>query len=284
MAPRVDYNKYIGVKFANGWEVKRLTSKEEDASMGMGLHNRHFECVNNICGVITCFEKTTLDSYIKKGKDFVLFKCRKCNNIRHEGCPYLDKVRKQVGRDSVSATYTKKVQVGDVFGFFTVVKKIDSTELANHQSKVIAKCNICGAEKEVLNHHLFNHEVACDCFKQHSTGEFCIKNYLDKHNYKYSTEYVFEGLYGTGGGLLRYDFAIFDKLNNLVALIEFDGQQHFQEAGSYYNSQGQVQIHDEIKNKYAKENKIPLLRIPFTELLKVDEILEKFLSTYKNLF
>ena len=42
----------------------------------------------------------------------------------------------------------------------------------------------------------------------------------------------------------RYDFKNvkwsidLDKKENVVKLIEFDGKQHFQEAGSYYNENG----------------------------------------------
>ena len=77
-----------------------------------------------------------------------------------------------------------------------------------------------------------------------------------------------------------YDFAIFDDNDNLKALVEFDGEQHFQEAGSYFNDKGQVQVHDNLKNKYALTNRIPLLRIPFTDCYKIDAILDDWLKNH----
>lgn len=262
-----------GTRFANGWEVIRKISREEEIEMGMGTHNAHFECYNHNCGVTTCIEKTTLNTYLTEPRD-VLYNCRKCNP---ETCKYKDKVRKQVGRDAVTADRSKSVKVGDKFGTFEVVKILSSTEFGGHQSRAIIKCSICGAERECLYHHLMNLNVACECFKSHSTGEMLIKNYLDKHNYSYKTEYMFEELRGIGGGILRYDFAIF-KNDELCCLIEYDGEQHFSEAGTYFNERGQVQIHDGMKDKYAITNNIPLLRIPYKDAYKAEEILDMWLK------
>ena len=265
-----------GKRFANGWEIIRKISRQEEIEMGMGTHNAHFECYNHNCGITTCIEKTTLNTYLTEPRD-VLYNCRKCNP---ETCKYKDKVRKQVGRDAVVADRSKNIKVGDKFGTFEVVKILSSVEFGGHQSRAIIKCSICGEERECLYHHLMNHNVACECFKSHSTGEVLIKTYLEKHNFKFKTEYVFENLRGIGGGMLRYDFALFNAQDQLIALIEFDGEQHFQDAGSYFNEHGQVQIHDGIKNKFAADNKIPLLRIPYTECHKIDDIITDW---FKNL-
>ena len=262
-----------GTHFANGWEIIRKISREEEIKMGMGTHNAHFECYNHNCGVTTCIEKTTLNTYLTEPRD-VLYNCRKCNPAT---CKYKDKVRKQVGRDAVTADRSKSIKVGDKFGTFEVVKILSSTEFGGHQSRAIIKCSICGAERECLYHHLMNLNVACECFKSHSTGEMLIKNYLDRHNYSYKTEYTFEELRGIGGGILRYDFAIF-KNNELRCLIEYDGEQHFSEAGTYFNEHGQVQIHDGMKDKYALTNNIPLLRIPYKDAYKAEEILNMWLK------
>ena len=265
-----------GRRFANGWEIIRRISREEEIEMGMGTHNAHFECYNHNCGVTTCIEKTTLNTYLTAPRD-VLFNCRKCNP---DTCKYKDKVRKQVGRDAVVADRSKSIHVGDKFGTFIVTKILPSTEFGGHQSRAIIKCSICGAERECLYHHLMNLNVACECFKRHSTGETLIKFYLDNHHYSYQTEVMFDGLCGVGGGMLRYDFAIFNNHAQVIGLIEFDGEQHFQEAGSYFNETGSVQIHDNRKDNYAMEYNIPLLRIPYTDCHKIDEILNNW---FKNL-
>lgn len=272
---------WIGKTFANGWEILRKISREEEISMGMGTHNAHFECINHNCGIITCFEKTSLNRYIQKGPEYILSHCQNCNP---EICEYKDPVRKQVGRDAVVADYSKnKVNPGEVYGLFEVITTISSIQLGMPQSHAIVKCIICGKERECLYHHLKNHNVACECFKNHSTGEVVVKNILDKYNISYETEYKFENLVGDGGGSLRYDFAIIED-DKVRALIEFDGEQHYEEAGSYYNPTGKVQIHDKRKNEYAIDNNIPLLRIPFNKIQQAEEILIDFLKKYDIIY
>lgn len=271
----ISTDEWYGQKFANGWEIIRRITREEENAMGMGTHNAHFECINRNCGIITCFEKTSLNRYMKKGSDYILPRCKKCNP---DTCEYKDPVRKQIGRDAVTADYSKnKILPGEIYGLFEVIRTISSVELGMPQSHAIVKCIICGKERECLYHHLKNHNVACECFKNHSSGETIVKHILDKHNIAYKTEYKFENLVGDGGGSLRYDFAIFNQ-NNLIALVEFDGEQHYEEAGSYYNPTGKVQIHDKRKNDYAKEHNIPLLRILFNKAQQAEEILIDFIK------
>ena len=75
----------------------------------------------------------------------------------------------------------------------------------------------------------------------------------------------------TTGRLYRYDFAIF-KDNNLIRLIEFDGEQHFNPTrGTWQNHEPleKVQKRDRIKNEYALSHNIPIVRIPYTERDKI---------------
>ena len=86
----------------------------------------------------------------------------------------------------------------------------------------------------------------------------------------------------TTGRLYRYDFALL-KDNNIVRLIEFDGEQHFNSTrGTWQNHESlqEIQERDKIKNEYAKSHNIPLVRIPYTERdrMTLDMILgDKFL-------
>lgn len=271
---KISTDDWIGKRFANGWEIIRKISRQEEIELGMGTHNAHFECYNHNCGVTTCIEKTTLNTYLTSPRD-VLYNCRNCNP---EACKYKDKVRKQVGRDAVVAKRNPKVSVGDVFGNFEVVKIKNSTEFGEHQSRAVVRCQHCGAERECLFHHLFDNNVACECFKTHSIGEGLIKNYLDERNIEYQTEYTFDELRGLKGGMLRYDVAIF-KNNILVGLIEFDGEQHYFDCSEFFgHSLKENQEHDSRKTQWAEEHNIPLLRIPFWEKGSVPVILEEWLK------
>lgn len=77
---------------------------------------------------------------------------------------------------------------------------------------------------------------------------------------------------------LPFDFAIF-KENCLIALIEYDGEQHFSE-GAFHSSKESFIIlksHDKIKTEYCLKNNLSLLRISYVDKQKIEEILLKFL-------
>ena len=61
-------------------------------------------------------------------------------------------------------------------------------------------------------------------------------------------------------------------------MIEFDGEQHFENSHSGWHTADLMQ-RDKIKNKYALDNKIPLIRIPYykTNITEKDLFGEKFL-------
>lgn len=82
---------------------------------------------------------------------------------------------------------------------------------------------------------------------------------------------------------LRFDFAVFDKNNILIALIEFDGRQHFiyEESSNWNNSYEDFlenQYRDQLKNEYCIKNNYKLLRIPYYELSIIEQKLKGFLD------
>lgn len=107
---------------------------------------------------------------------------------------------------------------------------------------------------------------------QNSKGEKKIESILKNKNIDFIPQYKFDGLIGTGGGLLRFDFAIFDNKENLQYLLEYDGEMHYEETG-VGNDLNKQKIHDDIKNKYCEKNNIELLRIPYWEFNNIEQII-----------
>lgn len=64
-------------------------------------------------------------------------------------------------------------------------------------------------------------------------------------------------------GTPRFDFYI-----NNSFLLEYDGEQHFQEKDLNYfkDNLEKRQLHDKIKNEWCKNNNIPLKRISYKDL------------------
>ena len=172
----------------------------------------------------------------------------------------------------------EKLVVGKKYGVFTLVSYGNSETYADHQRKANVICSLCNKQKEVKVNHLLKGAATCECFKKRSSGEIYIGSILKSKQINFITEYSFDELRGENGGLLRYDFALLNDNDEPYAFIEYDGEQHFQETGSYFNKKGLVQIHDNKKNKFLKEKNIPLLRISYINFLKSEELIDNFLK------
>ena len=84
----------------------------------------------------------------------------------------------------------------------------------------------------------------------------------------------------SNGGLLKFDFAILDEDNNVVCLIEYNGEQH------YYSEErttdfGRLQREetDAIKEQYCRDNNIRLYTIRFDE--DVDAEFDKIMKSLR---
>lgn len=93
-----------------------------------------------------------------------------------------------------------------------------------------------------------------------SKGETLVQEVLDEEKIKYTPQKEFVNLYDKK--CLSYDFYI----PSIKLLIEYQGQQHFfpvEFFGGKKSFKKQC-IHDDMKRKYAKENNMALLEIPYT--------------------
>ena len=110
-----------------------------------------------------------------------------------------------------------------------------------------------------------------------SKGEEKIAKILKAHYIYYKTEVSFPDLKSLRGNLLRFDFAIYSK-GKIVALIEYDGEQHFHQVPYFQKTISefrQTQEWDRRKNAYCLRKKIPLIRIPYWDFenLTIEKIL-----------
>lgn len=111
------------------------------------------------------------------------------------------------------------------------------------------------------------------CRKTLSVGEDKIERWLIDNGIKYKKEYTFEDL--KHEQLLRFDFGILNDEEELVALIEYDGIQHFKPRKQFGGVAFllEQQRSDEMKNNYAKDNNIRLLRISYKEKHTIEKVL-----------
>lgn len=109
-----------------------------------------------------------------------------------------------------------------------------------------------------------------------SKGERRVANTLESLGIEYQREVSFKELTGIGGGNLRYDFGVYDK-GKLTGLIEYDGIYHFQKVFEG-DSHELIKKHDVIKDEYLNRIGMPLIRIPYTEIELIEELVEKFVK------
>lgn len=139
------------------------------------------------------------------------------------------------------------------------------------------KCD-CGNECDVESYSLRKGVTqSCGCITS-SIGETNIQTILQENSIDYKKEYAVKEI-----GNLRFDFALLEN-EKVVRLIEFDGIQHFTSRSGVWNdtedSLQKRQERDNRKNKWAIDNNIPLVRIPYWERDKIT--LEMILdSTYE---
>lgn len=145
-------------------------------------------------------------------------------------------------------------EIGNKHGRLTVLERAENNKRGI--SQWLCKCE-CGSLHIASGVNLRSGQVkSCGCIK--SFGEETIATFLTELDIKFQKEYTFDDLRGIGGGLLRFDFAIF-KDEELTHLIEFDGIQHFDENNNFYKES--TAKHDQMKNDYCIKNNIRLIRL-----------------------
>ena len=79
----------------------------------------------------------------------------------------------------------------------------------------------------------------------------------------------------------RYDFLLKQKGRQMF--IEFDGEQHFKPIEMFGGMEEfkKRQRADWDKNRYAKKNKIPILRIRYDQISQISELIDMFLENPK---
>lgn len=174
------------------------------------------------------------------------------------------------GKATVSCGCSRQIdETGNRYGKLTVLYKDKDYPIGSYDGvHWICKCD-CGNLVSYSGANLRGgHAISCGCSK--SKGEELINSILQQNNIKYYREYTFNNL--KDKTLLRFDFAIFNRNNDLICLIEYQGEQHYNQTG-YYKDLAKfksAQHRDEMKREYCLKNNIPLLEIKYTDFKKIN--------------
>lgn len=138
----------------------------------------------------------------------------------------------------------------------------------NSRVKINIICPIHGTFSQLPMVHLRGH--GCPYCKE-SNGEKIIKQYLKSQDINYISEYRNHNC--KDKYILPFDFYLPDS--NIC--IEFDGIQHYQPINGFggIDRFKTLQYHDQLKTQYCKDNDIKLIRIPYTEIDNINQILKE---------
>ncbi len=148
-------------------------------------------------------------------------------------------------------------------------------EYVNSRIKVKIKCNKC---QSIFLQRPTDHLNKQGCPRcNESKGEIRVTEYLKKRGITFEPQQEFKDL--KHKKYLKFDF-YFTQLN---ILVEYDGVGHYKATFGSTPEERQKnfeehQFRDRLKDDWAKTNNIPLLRIPYWDFDRVEELLEAFIS------
>lgn len=221
---------------------------------------------------------TVLQEYGRDKRREVIWQCQcECGNVVNvlssnlrkgatQSCGCLQ--REQAGKNAPIRNLSNQ-RFGKLIALSPTEKRL------NGQVIWLCKCD-CGNLTQVRSYNLVsNKTLSCGCLNQ-SHGEYKIEQLLLHHNIPYVKEKIFSNcIFDDTLQFARFDFFVDDKY-----LIEFDGEQHFtyDDTRSGWNTKEHfltLQKHDNYKNNWCKTNNIPLIRIPYTHLdkLQIEDLL-----------
>ena len=218
-------------------EAKLIHGDKYDYSLTNYVNNK--TKIKVICPIHGVFEQRP-DSHLKN------FGCSKCGYKKMSQQEFIDKANK---------IHNNKYNYSE-------------TIFENIKLKVKIVCPIHGVFEQNAHSHLSGE--GCPKCKS-SKGETIIRNYLKENNILFEEQKRYKEC--KNERTLPFDFYIPKK--NL--LIEYNGSQHYEEAEFFGGKEkfNKQQKNDELKRKFAKDNKINLLTISYKDYNIIEKILEE---------
>ena len=252
-----------GCKYCNGKDIPNWYIKQE-------IENKYpnYEVISEYLGMnkpLTCFCK-------KHKKEFT----HDAKYIFHEG------------QGCELCAYDKKFElyrlsdeeiINRVQNATPDLEIVDISSYKGYNEPLNVRCKKCGFIWTSTFASLVANKPLCpNCSEDMSKGEQKILNYCKYNNLNYSIQYAIpECKYKKP---LKFDMAIFNSDDELLGLIEYQGEQHYSPIEHFGGKERFEinQLRDSIKREYCIKNNIPLLEIPYWEYNNVDLILEEFIE------
>lgn len=214
------------------------------------------------------------DEYCRENKNTILVSCNKGHihysnimNFKHNNtrCPICFEEKR--GKSSIIPYEVRENQIKKE-GYSIITSK---EEYENGNTEIVIECP--HKHKYITTMHNFISGIRCP-YCNISKGETKIESILLNFNIEYEFQYRFENC--KYNRLLPFDFYI----TSLNVAIEYDGKQHYKLDCFNMTLLDLMNLkrRDNIKTQYCKNNNIKLIRIPYWDYNKIEEILIKELN------
>ena len=159
------------------------------------------------------------------------------------------------------------------------VEILNLNEYKGWETIMKLRCKKCGEIWEQPFYSAIYNNCRCPgCQRQFSIGEETVAKYLVNKNILFIQQYKFDDCKYKKA--LPFDFAILNTNEDVIGLIEYQGEQHYRPIDYFggeekYNKQV---ARDNIKKEYCKKNNIPLLLIPYWDYKNIEKIINDFIN------
>lgn len=184
------------------------------------------------------------------------------NLLRHGGCAICSGVAKITTEEYKNRIHS---MVGEEF--------VVLGEYINSGTAIEMFHKKCNRKSFIIPDNAYKYKLCNYCSE--TSGELQIRLILEQKNISFEQEKSFSDLKGINGGKLRFDFYL--NYHGQEIVIEFDGLRHYEDI-FHDGKLDTVKSHDAIKNKYAKDHNMKILRIPYWEIKNLRDILNNFLE------
>ena len=166
---------------------------------------------------------------------------------------------------------------GQRFGMLTVLNAMPNKNRFGHY-EYKCRCDCGGlAIVDAANLRTGN-TSSCGCIK--SYGENYINKWLQEHSVNFRPQYSHDKIIYPSGRRPFFDFAVFDNDDNLLCLIEYNGEQHYVPGYGWNDEENHIITvkRDEEKRKQCKRFGIKLHEIPYWDYENLDSILTRIIN------
>lgn len=216
----------------------------------------------------------------------LIFRCKCGNNFETSFHSFLYSNKRQCEECRCKIVANKNKNGIDYLKEYTLKNSnciLTSNNYKDYYEKLEFKCE-CGNIFKASFLSFINGKKQCNICSKTSKMENTVEKIFIKNNIKYNSQYTFLDLRGVNGGLLRFDFCVKNDKNDILFLLELDGEQHFKPI-SYFGGSKKFLVlkeHDKLKEEYCLKNNIFLFRISFYEKDKIQNIVNDLICKHVN--